>query len=91
MPVALTSTQVVNQYSESGPDLFAVFWLRNVNTNDTVDLATIGGGPLFQVISQAAVMSPRYAIATLAAFQGTVVTMPAGLTKGSGYLIVSGC
>jgi hypothetical protein len=91
MPVALTGTQVVNQYNENGPDLFAVFWLRNVNSGDTVDLATIGGGPAFQVISQAAVLSPRWGLATLAAFQGTVVTMPAGLTKGSGYLIVSGC
>jgi hypothetical protein len=91
MPVALTANNVINQYSESGPDLFAVFWLRNVNTGDTVDLATIGGGPLFQVINQAAVLSPRAALATLAAFAGTVITMPAGLTKGSGYLLVSGC
>jgi hypothetical protein len=91
MPVALTASQVINQYSESGPDLFAVFWLRNVNTNDTVDIATIGGGPLFQVIKMAAVMSPSNGIATLASFTGTVVTIPAGFTKGSGYLLVSGC
>jgi hypothetical protein len=87
----LTINQVINQYSESGPDLFAVFWLRNINTNDTVDLATIGGGPVFQVIKMAAVMSPSANIATLASFTGTVVTVPAGFTKGSGYLLISGC
>ena len=87
----LTINQVINQYSESGPDLFAVFWLRNINTNDTVDLATIGGGPTFQVIKMAAVMSPSANIATLASFTGTVVTVPAGFTKGSGYLLISGC
>lgn len=88
---ALTGTNVINQYSESGPDLFAVFWLRNVNTNDTVDLAGIGGGPLFQVIRQAAVIAPSAGIATLASFTGTIVTVPAGFTKGSGYLIIAGC
>jgi len=87
----LTSTNVINQYSESGPDLFAVFWLRNVNTGDTVDLATITGGPVFQVIKLAAVLSPSSGIATLAAFTNTTVTIPAGFTKGSGYLLIAGC
>jgi len=88
---ALTGTNVINQYSESGPDMFAVFWLRNVNTGDTVDLAIIQGGPAFQVIRQAAVLSPSAGIATLASFTGTVVTVPAGFTKGSGYLLIAGC
>ena len=87
----LTGTHVINQYNESGPDLFAVFWLRNVNTNDTVDIATIGGGPAFQVIKQAAVLSPSAGIATLASFTGTVITIPAGFSAGSGYLLIAGC
>lgn len=87
----LTASQVINQYNESGPDLFAVFWLRNVNTNDTVDLAAIGGGPAFQVIKLAAVLSPSSGVATLAVFAGTVVTIPAAFAKGSGYLIIAGC
>lgn len=88
---ALTGTNVINQYNESGPDLFTVFWLRNINTGDTVDLATIGGGPAYQVVKMAAVLSPASGIATLASFTGTVVTMPAGFVKGSGYLLISGC
>lgn len=90
----LNSSQVIFQYGESGPDLFGVFWLRNVSTGDTIDVSAyqvFNSGGAFQEVKQAAVLSPAEQIANVAAFTGTVITIPAGFTKSSGYLLVTGC
>jgi hypothetical protein len=88
---ALTSTNAQVLYNQGGPDLMAVLALRNITTNDTLDMTTLAIQPAFQVIRKAIIASNASGVAGLAAFAGTVITMPAGLTASSAYLFVTGC
>ncbi len=88
---ALTAMNVDVLYNQAGPDLFAAFALRNVNTGDTLDLGVTGIQPAFQVIRKAVLLSVAANIAAVCQFTGTVITMPAGLAASGGYLAVTGC
>jgi hypothetical protein len=89
---ALTPANVIQLYQRGDADMVGLFGLRNVNTNDTIDVATVSAPP-FQVIKRAVVMGVSEFIEIAANFAGTVVTMPAGMagTNSSGYLLVWGC
>lgn len=88
---ALTGLNVDVLYNQGGADLFAAFALRNINTNDTLDLSVTGVQPPFQVIRKAVVMSNGSNMAAICTVAGTVITMPAGLASASAYLSVTGC
>lgn len=88
---ALTSLNVQTLYNQSGPDLFAAFALRNINTGDTLDLGVTDVQPQFQVIRKAVVMSVGANLATPCQVAGTVITIPAGLAAAGAYLAVTGC
>ena len=85
----LSSAQVVPQYTTGGADLLGVYGLHNVNAGDTIDLATLGS-PVWQLVVRAVVLGITDVVGNYAAVSGTVVTMPAGLTNASGYLMAYG-
>jgi hypothetical protein len=84
----LTAQNVISVYSAGQADLVKLFALRKVSTGDTIDLANISD----MLIVKAGVVLGVSDFAEIAAnFTGTVVTMPAGLTNSSAYLLVTGC
>lgn len=88
-PVELTEANVTTIVQRGDAAMFAVFGLRNVSTDDTVDLATVSS-PRFQVIKRAMVMGESVFVEIAASYTGTVVTMPGGLDGDSGWLTVWG-
>jgi hypothetical protein len=86
----LTGTNVIPQYTIGGADILGLYALRNVNTGDTIDLATLGP-PGFQIIKRGVVLGISVFVEIAATFTGTVVTMPSGLAGDSAYLLVWGC
>lgn len=88
---ALGITQVIPAFLQGQADLVGLYSLRNVSTGDTVDLASLGTSPSFQVIKRGVVLGVSDFVEIAATFAGTVVTMPAGLNASSGYLLVWGC
>ena len=91
MPV-LAEANAQALYNQSGADLMAVFALRNVAGNDTLDVATLPISPTFQFLRKAVVFTGGGSQAALAAVAGTVVTIPASIpVNSSGYLVVTGC
>lgn len=88
---ALTIANVIPEFLQGNADLIGLYGLRNVSTGDTVDLASLGTSPSFQVIQRGVVIGVSTFVEIAASFVGTVVTMPAGLNKDSGYLLVWGC
>ena len=88
---ALTTTQVIPAFLNGNADLIGLYSLRNVTTGDTVDIASLGTSPNFQEIKRAVIIGVSDFVEIAATFAGTIVTMPAGLTKSSGYLLIWGC
>jgi len=89
----LSNANAQTLYNQGGPDLLAVFALRNIATGDTIDVASLDLAPVFQLVRKAIVYSVALnAAVVITPPVGTVVTMPAGIPAGSsGYLIVGGC
>lgn len=88
----IPAAQIQVQYNQGGADLIALIVLRNVQTGDTVDIASIGISPTFVFIRYAIVMSFTARQASLATIAGTVITMPSGLPANSTvYLTIGGC
>jgi hypothetical protein len=88
---ALDGTHVVPVVLRGEADLIGLYSLRSVTAGDTIDLATLGTSPNFQVIQRGVVLGISAFVEIAATFAGTVVTMPSGLSKDSGYLLVWGC
>jgi len=90
---ALTTASVQTLYNQGGPDLLAAFALRNIQTGDTIDVATLDVSPVFQLVRKAILYSVALnAAAVITPPPGTVVTVPANIPAGSsGYMIVGGC
>lgn len=91
MAIVLDQNHVFPVYSYGQADLIALFALRNVSTNDTTDLSTIGNNASFQVIKRAVILGVSDFVEIAASFSGTVVTMPSGLANSSAYLLAWGC
>jgi hypothetical protein len=87
---ALNPPNVIQLYQRGDADMIGLFGLRNVNTNDTIDVATVSS-PAYQVIKRAVVLGVSDFVEIAATFTGTIVTMPSGLSASSGYLLVWGC
>jgi hypothetical protein len=91
----LTSAQVTPMLVRGDGDLVGLYALKNVTTGDTVDMTTIAtalpGSPAFQIIKRGVVISTTDFVEIAATFTDTVVTMPGGLNKSGGYLLLWGC
>ena len=71
-------------------DCVVLMGLRNVNAGDTLDIGPSGANQL-QVIYRCVVISvTQSAVQIAASFTGTTVTMPAGLSNDTGYLLAWG-
>jgi hypothetical protein len=84
----LTSQNVISVYSAGQADLVKLFALRKVTTGDTIDLATVSD---ILIVKAGVVLGVSDFVEIAANFTGTTVTMPAGLTNSSAYLLVTGC
>lgn len=90
----LTSAQVIPMLIRGDGDMVGLYALRNVTTGDTIDVTTVPfqlGVPTFQVIKRGAIISTTDFVEIAATFTDTVVTMPAGMAKSGGYMILWGC
>lgn len=85
----LTAANAVTVYQEGRADKVGLIALRGVNTGDTLDV-----GPsllnVLLVLNRAVVIGILGGAQIAAAFSGTVVTMPTGMTNDTGYLTVWG-
>lgn len=72
-------------YSAGQADVVALFALKNVTAGDTVDMAQ-----WLSVLNRSVVLGISVFVEIAATFNGTVVTMPDGLSHDSGYLLLWG-
>jgi hypothetical protein len=86
--MALLSGNQVALIASHGPaDRMAVYALRNLTTNDTVDLATD-----FTAVKVALFMATTTSQKGICTVAGTVVTIPTSSLAGdAGYLMAWGC
>jgi hypothetical protein len=76
---------VCRVFADGAADRIALYALRDVTSGDTRDLAVD-----FLNIKSAAAISASSAAVLACTTAGTVVTIPAGFTADSGYLVVIG-
>jgi hypothetical protein len=81
----LTGINCVRVWADGLSDRTALYALRKVTSADTIDLSGD-----FQVVKQAIMLGTTVAGSAVAAFSGTVVTMPAGLSNDAAYLLAWG-
>jgi hypothetical protein len=85
----VTGKQVKRLYYDGQAAMMAVYVLRDVTTGDTCDFGSAGLGDFLNV-KQSAMIGATVAGSAAASVSGTVVTMPAGLSGDSLYLMVWG-
>jgi hypothetical protein len=76
-------------FQAGAADRVVLVGLRNVTTGDTLDLGATGMN-LLAVINRAAIISVTSFVEIAATFNGTVVTMPGGMTNDAGYILAWG-
>jgi hypothetical protein len=76
-------------YRDGHADSVVLIALRNVSTDDTLDVGPSGMN-LLQVINRGVCISVTSFVEISATRAGTVVTMPAGLTTDAGFLLLWG-
>lgn len=86
----LTSANAQPVYQSGQADLIALLALRHVTSGDTLDVTTVTN-PAFQVVQRGVVLGISEFAEIAATFTGTTVTMPAGLSNDSAYLLIWGC
>jgi hypothetical protein len=86
----VTGKQVLRLYQDGRAAQLALYAIRNVTTGDTCDLGPSGTGDFLAVKQAAMVGSTVAGSAAVTVGGGTVVTMPAGLSGDSLYLLAWG-
>jgi hypothetical protein len=81
----LSEIQYVHQFSDGVADKMVLFALRNVSSDDTANIQNH-----LQALERAVVMGTTADVTAEALVEGTLVTMPAGLTNDAGWLLVFG-
>jgi hypothetical protein len=76
-------------YRADGAGRAVLVRLSNVTTGDTLDLGATGL-ELLSFINRAVLMSVTSFVEIAGTWNGTVVTMPAGLANDAGYLLAWG-
>lgn len=82
---ALTTNQVVKQFSDGASSRTVLYALRNVTAGDTADLAAD-----FSVVKRAVVLGTTVNGALAASVATTIATMPAGLANDAAWLLAWG-
>lgn len=85
----LSTVQVIPVLVRGDGDMVGLYSLRNVTTGDTIDVTTLGI-PTFQVVKRAVILGTTDFVEIAASFTDTVVTMPSGLAKSGGYMLLWG-
>lgn len=84
---ALNGDQVRKCFSDDGARRWGLFMVLGVTTGDTVDMAALGH---YRKVTQSMFMGATVN-GTIAGTQtGAVVTMPAGLSNDSAYMMLDG-
>lgn len=86
---AITGNQVKLEWASGDAARVAVFAVRNVTTGDTFDVGVSAAGQ-FLAVKQAVMIGATVIGSATATFTGTVITMPAGLSSDSAYIMVHG-
>lgn len=85
---ALTSDQVIPVFKDTGCRKQQLFQILNVDTSDTIDMASLGH---FRIVSQTAWMGVTVTgVATGSITPPATCTAPASLTDAGCYLLVDG-
>jgi hypothetical protein len=83
----LTGDQVRRVFTDDGPRRWSLFAVLGTTTGDTIDLASLS---FYRTVKQSVFMGCTV-VGTVAGTQsGATVTVPAGLTADSCYLLVDG-
>jgi hypothetical protein len=89
MPLIQAGVGAVPVYQAGSADRVVLVALRNVTTGDTLDLGQTGLA-LLSFINRAVLMSVTSFVEIAGTWNGTVVTMPAGLSNDAAYLLAWG-
>jgi len=83
----LTGDQCRRVFSDDGPRRWALFALLGVSSGDTIDMAALG---FYRKVNQSMLMGCTVNGTVAASQSGAVVTIPAGLTNDSAYMLIDG-
>ena len=89
MAVIGAGTGAVRLFTDGLADRLILVGLRDVTTGDTVDLGA-SGMDLLGFINRAVLLSVTSFVEIAGTWNGTVVTMPAGLANDAAYLLAWG-
>jgi hypothetical protein len=89
MAVIGAGTGAVRLFTDGLADRLILVGLRDVTTGDTVDLGP-SGMDLLGFINRAVLLSVTSFVEIAGTWNGTVVTMPAGLSNDAAYLLAWG-
>jgi hypothetical protein len=89
MAVIGAGTGAVRLFTDGLADRLILVGLRDVTTGDTVDLGP-SGMDLLGFINRAVLLSVTSFVEIAGTWNGTVVTMPAGLANDAAYLLAWG-
>jgi len=82
---ALDPTRYPLMWMDGQSDRSALYALRDISTGDTCDLEA-----QFNILKRGALVGTTVAGAVSASVSGTVVTIPAGVSRDGAYLLVFG-
>lgn len=83
----LTADQVRRVYTDDGPRRWGLFAVLNTTTGDTIPFDTMG---FYRKVNQSVFMGCTVNGTVAGTQSGGVVTVPAGLSADSAYLLVDG-
>lgn len=86
---AVTGNQIRKLHVDGQAAQLVLYAIRNVTAGDTCDLGPSGAGD-FLVVKQATMIGSTMNGSATATAAGTVITMPAGLSADSIYLLAWG-
>jgi hypothetical protein len=89
MALITSGVGAVVVFSSGNADRIALVGLRNVTTGDTLDVG-VNGLDVLSFVNRAVLMSVTSFVEIAGAWNGTIVTMPAGLTNDAAYLLAWG-
>jgi hypothetical protein len=89
MAVIAAGSGAVRMFTDGLADRLILVGLRDVTTGDTLDLGP-SGMDLLGFINRAVLLSVTSFVEIAGTWNGTVVTMPAGLANDAAYLLAWG-
>lgn len=87
---AITAPQIKILWTSGDAGKTVLLAANNVTAADTLDLGPTGASAQFRVVKSAVMIGSTVIGAAAASVSGTVITMPAGLTADSAYILAFG-